>query len=172
LDRAEFRRRFLSQFIDPAFASLEAELDRIVEAAWEAYSHHRKSPRTRRAGSGYHDPNYKLATDWLEAREAIEAAASRRSAADGPARILLITGSPRSEHTCPGELSKSSRLVEIARKTLAAEQGVEVKVLELHRLTAEYGRQIHPCKACFSTAAPLCHWPCSCYPNLFAWTDA
>ena len=24
---------------------------------------------------------------------------------------------------------------------------------------------IHPCKACFSTAAALCHWPCSCYPN-------
>jgi len=24
---------------------------------------------------------------------------------------------------------------------------------------------IHPCKACVSTAMPLCHWPCSCYPN-------
>ena len=33
------------------------------------------------------------------------------------------------------------------------------------RLAAEYGRNIHPCKACFSTAAALCHWPCSCYPN-------
>jgi len=32
-------------------------------------------------------------------------------------------------------------------------------------LTAEYGRQILPCKACVSTAMPLCHWPCSCYPN-------
>ena len=29
----------------------------------------------------------------------------------------------------------------------------------------EYGTRIHPCKACFSTAAALCHWPCSCYPN-------
>ena len=38
-------------------------------------------------------------------------------------------------------------------------------MLELSRLTAEYGRHIHPCKACFSTAAALCHWPCSCYPN-------
>jgi multimeric flavodoxin WrbA len=25
--------------------------------------------------------------------------------------------------------------------------------------------QIHPCKGCVSTAMPLCHWPCSCYPN-------
>ncbi|HEX4183593.1 MAG TPA: flavodoxin family protein, partial [Caulobacteraceae bacterium] len=41
----------------------------------------------------------------------------------------------------------------------------EVEILDLSRLTSEYGRNIHPCKACFSTAAPLCHWPCSCYPN-------
>ena len=26
-------------------------------------------------------------------------------------------------------------------------------------------RHIHPCKGCVSTAMPLCHWPCSCYPN-------
>lgn len=38
-------------------------------------------------------------------------------------------------------------------------------MLDLSRLTAEYGRVIHPCKACGSTAMPLCHWPCSCYPN-------
>jgi multimeric flavodoxin WrbA len=38
-------------------------------------------------------------------------------------------------------------------------------VLDLSLLTAEYGRQILPCKACVSTAMPLCHWPCSCYPN-------
>lgn len=24
---------------------------------------------------------------------------------------------------------------------------------------------IHPCKGCVSTAMPLCHWPCRCYPN-------
>ncbi|GGF89617.1 hypothetical protein GCM10007301_56920 [Azorhizobium oxalatiphilum] len=32
-------------------------------------------------------------------------------------------------------------------------------------MASEYGRHIHPCKACFSTAPALCHWPCSCYPN-------
>src|SRR5262245_58779587 len=42
---------------------------------------------------------------------------------------------------------------------------IEVRVLDLSRLASEYGRHIHPCKACFSTAAALCHWPCSCYPN-------
>ena len=38
-------------------------------------------------------------------------------------------------------------------------------VLDLSRLASEAGRQIFPCKACVSTAMPLCHWPCSCYPN-------
>jgi multimeric flavodoxin WrbA len=42
---------------------------------------------------------------------------------------------------------------------------MEVELLDLARLASEYGRKIHPCKACFSTAAALCHWPCSCYPN-------
>jgi multimeric flavodoxin WrbA len=38
-------------------------------------------------------------------------------------------------------------------------------VLDLSHLASEYGRVIYPCKACVSTAMPLCHWPCSCYPN-------
>ena len=42
---------------------------------------------------------------------------------------------------------------------------VEVDFLDLSLLTSEYGRHIHPCKGCVSTAMPLCHWPCSCYPN-------
>ncbi|HVJ13183.1 MAG TPA: NAD(P)H-dependent oxidoreductase, partial [Burkholderiales bacterium] len=37
--------------------------------------------------------------------------------------------------------------------------------LELSHLADEPWKVIHPCKACVSTAMPLCHWPCSCYPN-------
>lgn len=37
--------------------------------------------------------------------------------------------------------------------------------LDLRRINSEYGCQIHPCKACVSTAMPLCNWPCTCYPN-------
>ncbi|MDB5434009.1 MAG: NADPH-dependent reductase, partial [Phenylobacterium sp.] len=83
----------------------------------------------------------------------------------GPMRFLLINGSSRSEHTCPGEMSKSWRFIEMARDIMQAAQGAEVRILDLSRLASEYGREIHPCKACFSTAAALCHWPCSCYPN-------
>ena len=43
--------------------------------------------------------------------------------------------------------------------------GVEADVLDLSLVTSEYGRAIHPCKGCVSSAMPLCHWPCSCYPN-------
>jgi multimeric flavodoxin WrbA len=46
-----------------------------------------------------------------------------------------------------------------------AEQGIDTVVLVLSRLVSDYGRVIHPCKGCVSTAMPLCHWPCSCYPN-------
>lgn len=165
LSEDAFRKRFLSQFQDPAFGPLSAELARIADAAWEAYSRYRKSPNTRKAGPGFADPDFDLAVDWIAAREAIEAAQKRHEDSEGPARFLLITASSRSEHTCPGEMSKSYRLMEIARQVLSSAENVTVEVLELSRLAAEYGRRIHPCKACFSTAAALCHWPCSCYPN-------
>ncbi|MFW2830779.1 flavodoxin family protein [Sphingomonas sp. ID0503] len=164
LDEHEFKRRFLSQFKDGAFQPLKTELDRIADAAWDAYLHERKSPETRKAGPGYADPDYELAVDWIAAKEAIEAAQAHHEDPGGPLRVLLINGSSRSEHTCPSELSKSWRLCQMARETLE-QDGFRVEFLDLSHLASEYGRHIHPCKACFSTAAALCHWPCSCYPN-------
>ena len=55
--------------------------------------------------------------------------------------------------------------MEIAREVFASAAGAEIEILDLSRLVSDYGRHIHPCKACFSTAPALCHWPCSCYPN-------
>ena len=164
LNEGEFRKRFLAQFQDRAFDSLAGELDSIATAAWDAYSHSRKAPRTRKAGAEFADPDYDLAVDWLAARAAIANAQRRHDDRSKPA-ILLINCSSRSEHTCPGEMSKSYRLVEIAREVFAAAPGVAIELLDLSRLASEYGRHIYPCKACFSTAAALCHWPCSCYPN-------
>lgn len=165
LDEPEFKRRFLAQYIDPAFEKIQVDLDRVADAAWQAYSDYRKAPRTRRAGDGYANPDYELSCDWLDAKERIQKAEAVHAESAGPPRVLLVNSSSRSEHTCPGEASKSWRLVEIARDTLKAEGNFEIEVLDLARLASEYGRNIHPCKACFSTAAPLCHWPCSCYPN-------
>lgn len=165
MDRAEFTRRFLSQFTDPAYGALSDDLQRVADVAWDAYYNSRKSPKTRKAGPGFADPDYDLAVDWLAAQESVRQADERHRDPHGPLRVLLINASPRSEHTCPGEVSKSYRLAQIAEETLLQLPGSEVELLDLSRLTSEYGRQIHPCKACFSTSAALCHWPCSCYPN-------
>lgn len=164
LSRDDFTTRFLSRFNDPAFEAERAALERIAGIAWDGYSEGRKAPVTRKAGPGFADPGYDLAVDWINASEALKAAEVRHGDPDGPLRALVINGSSRSEHTCPGEMSKSFRLATIAEQTLQA-AGVETTMLDLSRLASEFGRTIHPCKACFSTAAPLCHWPCSCYPN-------
>ena len=165
LTREIFDCRFRERFVDPAFDKLKDEIDRLADAAWDAYSDGRKAPHTRKAGAGYAEPDYELSDDWRAAKAAIEAAQRQHDDPQGPLRILLINASSRSEHTCPGEMSKSFRLTEMARAVCTHATDVEVEVLDLSRLASEYGRHIHPCKACFSTAAPLCHWPCSCYPN-------
>ena len=164
LDREAFVARYLEQFHDPAFRRLDGALAEIAAVAWEAYDAGRKAPLTRKAGPGFADPDYDLALDWLDARDAILKAQREHDDLQRPPRLLLINAASRSEHTCPGEMSKTWRLTEIARDT-ATSEGMEVDVLDLSRLSSEYGRKIYPCKTCFSTAAPLCHWPCSCYPN-------
>ena len=164
LDRAEFERRFRERHIDPLFDEVEDELTAVLDVAWQAYSQHRKAPRTRKAGPEFDDPRYELSLDWLAARDAIGAAAARHRDSTLPGRVLLINASPRSDQTCPGEISKTYRLAQQAQ-TAIEDEGFEVDLLDLSRLTSEYGRVIYPCKGCVSTAMPLCHWPCSCYPN-------
>ena len=165
LDKATFAERLKQRFYDPAFEPLKAEIDKIVDAAWDGYDDSRKAPRTRPAGPGYADPKYELSIEWIAARDAIKQAERRHKSPASKSRILLINGSPRSDQTCPGEMSKSFRLMEIAEEAIRRERGFEVERLDLNRQTSEFGIQIHPCKACVSTAMPLCHWPCSCYPN-------
>jgi hypothetical protein len=93
LPRAEFEKRYRSRFVDPAFQPLQRELDAIVAAAWDAYSHSRKAPHTRRAGQGFSDPDYEISVDWLAAREAILEAQRRHDDAAAQPRMLIINGS-------------------------------------------------------------------------------
>ena len=97
LSEAEFRARFLAQFQDNSFDPLRNELEQIAVAAWDAYSNHRKSPRTRRAGQEFHDPSYDLSVDWLNAREAISAQ-KRHDDPSSPIRILLINFATMTEN--------------------------------------------------------------------------
>ena len=164
LPRAEFSIRFHNAFRDPAFAAEAAALGRLEEIAWQAYSDGRKAPRTRKAGSGYADPDYDLSVDWLDARERIDKARATWADPASRSRVLVICGSSRNDGTCPGEISKTFRLTQLVCAEVE-KAGMDVDRLDLSLLTSEYGRHIHPCKGCVSTAMPLCHWPCSCYPN-------
>ena len=122
LDRDEFTRRYRNQFADPAFEPLQVEVQKITDAAWDAYANSRKSPHTRRAGEGYADPDYELSTEWIAARERDR---GRRALAERPhlrrSNILHHQRPTRSEHTCPGETSKTFRLASLARDIVQAE---------------------------------------------------
>jgi multimeric flavodoxin WrbA len=166
LSREEFGARFRKRFADPAFDAAADSVARLEAIAWEEYAAGKKAPRVRRAGPEFADPEYELSLDWLATRDRLNEAARRHADSGTALRILVVCGSTRNDKTCPGEVSKSWRLVQLAREAIAAEPGAcDVDVLDLSLLASEYGRKIHPCKACVSTAMPLCHWPCSCYPN-------
>ncbi|MBA3596338.1 MAG: flavodoxin family protein [Methylibium sp.] len=164
LSREEFGARFRQSFYDPAFDVAADAIERVEKIAWEGYSEARKSPRTKPAGPGYADPGYQLSDEWRAARERLEQAEARQKNPATPTRALVICGSPRNDGSCPGEMSKTFRLSKLTSEVLQG-SGVECDLLDLSLLTSDYGRRIHPCKGCVSTAMPLCHWPCSCYPN-------
>lgn len=164
MSREEFSTRFRANFVDPEFEHAGAALDELLKIAWHAYRDARKSPRTRKAGKSFHDPQYELSVDWLRTRTDIRRAAREHADSHAASRVLVICSASRNDKTCPGEMSKTYRLTQIARQTLET-SGCEVDLLDLSLLTSDYRRVILPCKACVSTAMPLCHWPCSCYPN-------
>jgi multimeric flavodoxin WrbA len=164
MSRAEFERRFRARFYDPAFADKQQAIQQLLEVAWDGYSESRKSPVTRKAGPEFADPDYDLSVEWLATRDAIHEAQRRHDDASLSPRVLLVCGGPRNDKSCPGEMSKTFRMTQMAQAVLE-QAGATVDVLDLSALTSEYGKMIYPCKACVSTAMPLCHWPCSCYPN-------
>lgn len=94
------------------------------------------------------DPDYDLSVEWKEAHD----------------RILLINGAARNDGSCPSEISKTWRLSKLCEEVLRLD-GFETDLLDLSLTISDFDRHIHPCKARVSTAMPLCHWPCSCYPN-------
>lgn len=162
--REEFLKRFRQRFFDTRFADRATQIDALAETAWRNYCEARKAPRTRKAGDGFQDPEYQLSVEWLATRAAIHEAVRQRSDPAAATRVLLICGAARNDKTCPGEMSKTFRLVQIAREVLLSE-GCDVDLLDLSVLTSEPDKVIYPCKACVSTSMALCHWPCSCYPN-------
>lgn len=164
LDREVFRHRFFGSFGHPAFEAAWDALQSVEAIAWDNYVHGRKPARIEKAGAQFAKPDYDLAVEWREARDRLLAAEAVQKHTDTRSRVLLICGANRNDGTCPGEMSKTYRLTQIASDVLAR-LDMEVDLLDLSRLNSDYDWHIHPCKGCVSTAMPLCHWPCSCYPN-------
>jgi multimeric flavodoxin WrbA len=164
ISREQFRERFSHRYFDPAYDNEREAIARLEAIAWDAYVEARKAPVTRKAGSEFADPDYDLSVEWLSTRSRLQQAAERQKDSSSRSRVLVICAAARNDGTCPGEMSKTFRLAGTVREVLAAAD-IEVDLLDMSLLASEYGRKIHPCKACVSTAMPLCHWPCSCYPN-------
>ena len=165
LGRDAFGERFRQHFFDPAFDRERDALRRIEPIAWEAYEQSRKAPRTHKAGTGFADPDYDLSVEWRATHQRLKAAQQRWS---DPANTFARAGDRRrvaQRRHLPGrDLQDLPPGADRARDA-ASSGGIEVDLLDLSLLTSDYGRHIHPCKGCVSTAMPLCHWPCSCYPN-------
>ncbi len=116
IDRAEFERRFRDRFFDPAFIANEPAIAAIIETAWNGYDVYRKNPVKARAGEGFAKPDAMLPVEWLETRKAIAEAEARQKNPQSLNRILLVNGSMRSDQSCPGEMSKSWRLMTCWRR--------------------------------------------------------
>lgn len=162
LSRPSFFEEFKKTFYDPRFRVMDTEIERLAEIAFMNYEEGRKSPITTKAGAEFSDPHFDLSVEWLDTRDRLIKAATLHASA--PSKILIINASPRNEHTCPSEMSKSYRML-IRAQEVIENLGMDFEILDLSRPAAEYQKIIHPCKGCVSTAMPLCHWPCSCYPN-------
>lgn len=136
LARHEFGERFRHSFVDPAF-QVEGEASARLDD---------------------------LSVDWIATRTALDTARKVWVDAATATRVLVICAWPRDDGTCPGEISTIWRLSKMVAEVMA-EQPFDVDFVDLSLITSGYGRHIHPCKACVSTAMPLCHRPCSGYPN-------
>ncbi|KAF3999243.1 flavodoxin family protein [Glaciimonas immobilis] len=164
LKRDEFHLEFRRSYMDPTFDAVKAEITKLEEVAWENYINGNKSPITTKAGPDFDVPDYDLSLEWREIRDKLIVAEATQKNSATKSRVLLICGSARNDGSCPGEISKTFRLIKLATETLEAD-GIEVDFLDLSLLISAYDKHIYPCKGCASTAMPLCHWPCSCYPN-------
>lgn len=164
MPRDEFARRFRELFYDPAYRAHDATIAEMEAIAWGAYKEGRKAPVTQKAGPEFADPDYDLSVEWRETRERVREADARRRDPASRSRVLVVCASSRNDGTCPGEVSKTYRLSQAVCEQLRSE-AIEPDLLDLSRLASDPRRHIHPCKGCVSTSMPLCHWPCSCYPN-------
>jgi multimeric flavodoxin WrbA len=73
-------------------------------------------------------------------------------------KILLFQGSPRTDRSCSGQISKSEKVCEFLLEKWSPFVNFEYVNLSVMNLI------IQPCKGCVSTANGMhCHWKCTCF---------
>ena len=135
----EFHLVFSRSFMDPAFGKVAGDLVAVKEIAWNNDSESHKAPVTKKAGPGFAEPEYELSIEWSEARERLIAAEAVQKDPATRSRVLVINGAARNDCTCPGEISKTYRITELAREVLDAD-GIEADILELSTFLEQSAR--------------------------------
>jgi len=136
LTREEFGQRFRMAHLDPLFGDAKDVIAQIEEIAWQAYVGGRKSPLPTRAGPGFSDPDFPFSVEWLATRQRLLDAQASWARSESPTRVLLVCGAARNDGTCPGEMSKTSRLLELIRAVFTP-TGIQTDVLDLSFEPAE-----------------------------------
>lgn len=77
----------------------------------------------------------------------------------GKKKVVLVVGSPRSPNCCPDEKSKTHQIADAIKEEFSEQASFKVVDLSVKC----DGVNVQPCKACTSTSAFHCHWPCDCY---------
>ena len=166
LSKDEFIKRFDERFFDPAFDAVRRG---------DGGRPRRRMGRLRRLSQGSANPTGRRRVR-RSGPSALDRMARRASRDSGcPAAPRGSTG----QTSYSRGLRKRAHRSDVSRRDVEdvsarrngkgrrrADDDCECDFLDLSALTAEYGRVIYPCKGCVSTAMPLCHWPCSCYPEL------
>lgn len=78
---------------------------------------------------------------------------------DRPLRVLIVAGSARRQHGCPGLDSKARALMR--RMAARLPQGWQIDEQDIGN---QHGQpKIQGCNGCVSSSMALCVWPCNCY---------
>jgi len=73
-------------------------------------------------------------------------------------KVVIFQGSPRSEDSCAGQVSKSSKIVDFLEEYWSEMMDIKVVDLSVGEI------KISPCKGCVSTSNGMhCQWKCTCY---------
>ena len=84
-----------------------------------------------------------------------------RKIGDTKPNIVIFQGSSRDEDSCPGQISKTRKVVNYVLDKWSF--AIDFELVDLS-VNFKKGSVVQPCKGCVSTSNGMhCHWKCSCY---------